>query len=221
MARSTFACGAPRKANAWSRSFQRSGPFIRPTHSFDVTTNYFLPGFWPHAALYLGDAEQLAALGLTEHTSVKPRWRRLLECDRAEPRRVFLEVRRELEEDRPEPRAQRRGDAEEVAELLAAVLEPLDVGDALRGLDHEGEALRHLRRPGVEQGAVRHPVEGVVDLDRGKPLGVEAQHVGVLEVLGVEAALPLLVAVAAGPHPQLHGKRALSGPRRRRPRSWP
>jgi hypothetical protein len=29
---------------AWSRSFSRSGPFIRPTNSFDVTTNYFLPG---------------------------------------------------------------------------------------------------------------------------------------------------------------------------------
>jgi hypothetical protein len=28
----------------WADSFQRSGPFIRPTHSFEVTTNYFLPG---------------------------------------------------------------------------------------------------------------------------------------------------------------------------------
>jgi hypothetical protein len=30
--------------SAWSRSFQRSGPFIRPTESYDLTTNYFLPG---------------------------------------------------------------------------------------------------------------------------------------------------------------------------------
>ena len=28
---------------AWSRSYRRSGPFIRPTNSFDLTTNYFLP----------------------------------------------------------------------------------------------------------------------------------------------------------------------------------
>ena len=28
----------------WGRSFQRSGPFIRPTHSVDVTTS-FLPSF--------------------------------------------------------------------------------------------------------------------------------------------------------------------------------
>ena len=27
----------------WGRSFQRVGPFIRPTHSVDVTTSYFLP----------------------------------------------------------------------------------------------------------------------------------------------------------------------------------
>jgi hypothetical protein len=28
----------------WGRSYQRSGPFIRPTTSYDFTTNYFLPG---------------------------------------------------------------------------------------------------------------------------------------------------------------------------------
>jgi hypothetical protein len=28
----------------WGRSFQRVGPFLRPTNSVDVTTNYFLPG---------------------------------------------------------------------------------------------------------------------------------------------------------------------------------
>ncbi|HXW08927.1 MAG TPA: TonB-dependent receptor [Vicinamibacterales bacterium] len=29
----------------WGRSFLRNGPFIRPTHSFDVNTSYFLPAF--------------------------------------------------------------------------------------------------------------------------------------------------------------------------------
>ena len=28
----------------WGRSYSRSGPFLRPTNSFDLTTNYFLPG---------------------------------------------------------------------------------------------------------------------------------------------------------------------------------
>ena len=30
--------------NTYSQSYQRSGPFIRPTTSFDLNTNYFLPG---------------------------------------------------------------------------------------------------------------------------------------------------------------------------------
>jgi len=28
----------------WSRSYRRNGPYIRPTHSVDIKTNYFLPG---------------------------------------------------------------------------------------------------------------------------------------------------------------------------------
>ena len=42
-------------------------------------TNYFLPGYWPHAALYLGEASELQALGLFEHDDAKPAWRMLLE----------------------------------------------------------------------------------------------------------------------------------------------
>jgi hypothetical protein len=52
-------------------------------------TNYFLPGFWPHAALYLGDAESLARLGLGEQVHVRPRWARLLEAGADEPSRVL------------------------------------------------------------------------------------------------------------------------------------
>ena len=37
-------------------------------------TNYFLPGFWPHAALYLGETNDLAQLGLREDENVGPRW---------------------------------------------------------------------------------------------------------------------------------------------------
>lgn len=41
-------------------------------------TNYFLPGYWPHAALYLGDPDSLHAIGLHEHEDAQPVWRRLL-----------------------------------------------------------------------------------------------------------------------------------------------
>ena len=44
-------------------------------------TNYFLPGYWPHAALYLGDTQSLVALGVHDQEHVKPRWSRLLESE--------------------------------------------------------------------------------------------------------------------------------------------
>lgn len=43
-------------------------------------TNYFLPGYWPHAALYLGDVNDLMRLRIHEHENVQPRWARLLEA---------------------------------------------------------------------------------------------------------------------------------------------
>jgi len=41
-------------------------------------TNYFLPGYWPHSALYLGQVEDLERLGIRHDQTVRPRWARLL-----------------------------------------------------------------------------------------------------------------------------------------------
>jgi len=43
-------------------------------------TNYFLPGFWPHAAFYIGRTDQLEQMGIADHSNGKSRWMRLLEC---------------------------------------------------------------------------------------------------------------------------------------------
>jgi hypothetical protein len=40
-------------------------------------TNYFLPGYWPHAALYLGRLTYLDTLGLAQQPHVRDRWPRL------------------------------------------------------------------------------------------------------------------------------------------------
>jgi hypothetical protein len=48
-------------------------------------TNYFLPGYWPHAALFLGAADQLQALGIENQSHVQPRWDRMQGLARAEP----------------------------------------------------------------------------------------------------------------------------------------
>jgi hypothetical protein len=52
-------------------------------------TNYFLPGYWPHSALYLGDAATLQRMGLHEHAYVAPRWQRFLQCDQPHCGRVI------------------------------------------------------------------------------------------------------------------------------------
>lgn len=59
------------------------------TRKEHAITNYFLPGYWPHAALYLGQGTQLEELGIATHANLLPRWRRLLDCDAHEPRRVL------------------------------------------------------------------------------------------------------------------------------------
>jgi len=44
-------------------------------------SNAFLPGFWPHAALYLGDQEALEELGVTDDARVVPHWDEFLGRD--------------------------------------------------------------------------------------------------------------------------------------------
>ncbi|MBW3599521.1 MAG: hypothetical protein KY475_19890 [Planctomycetes bacterium] len=48
---------------------------VRKEHAL---TNYFLPGFWPHAALYLGDAAALEELKVHEQDHARQRWSKLL-----------------------------------------------------------------------------------------------------------------------------------------------
>lgn len=98
-------------------------------------TNYFLPGYWPHAALFLGDAGALRKLGLQKHPTVEARWDQLEPSIPGEPRRVLESMKdgvriRSLESPfaadslvvlRP------RVSAEQLAEALA------------RGLTHEGK----------------------------------------------------------------------------------
>ena len=43
-------------------------------------TNYFLPGFWPHALLYIGNDHQLNEMGISEQADVKSRWQQVVSC---------------------------------------------------------------------------------------------------------------------------------------------
>ncbi len=52
-------------------------------------TNYFLPGYWKHAALYLGKPAELEGLGIADHENVRPRRARLLSPNTSHPHRVL------------------------------------------------------------------------------------------------------------------------------------
>lgn len=58
---------------------------VRKEHAF---TNYFLPGYWPHAALYLGSLSELQDLKLNE-TSLQPHWTQLESLDSSRQTRVL------------------------------------------------------------------------------------------------------------------------------------
>ena len=52
-------------------------------------TNYFLPGYWPHSALFLGNAAALSDLGLSNHPHIASRWQNFLDLDLPERGRVI------------------------------------------------------------------------------------------------------------------------------------
>ena len=79
--------GLPTEILEQLRGLLRPGDvlIVRKEHAL---TNYFLPGYWPHAALYLGTQDELAAAGFADHEHVRPHWDELLSCDPDEPSRV-------------------------------------------------------------------------------------------------------------------------------------
>ena len=78
----------PAEVDARLESLLQPGDVI-VTRKEHALTNYFLPGYWPHAALYIGTSAQLCEAGLQEHANVKTRWQTLETCDAARPNRVL------------------------------------------------------------------------------------------------------------------------------------
>src|SRR5213075_3577055 len=117
---------------------------------------------------------------------------------------ILLEVGRKLKQDRPELRAQRARRLEKEAQVFVDVLEPSDVGDALRGLEDEAERRRRHRIPPRDDLRRRHPIERVVDLHGPKFAGVILQPLGGRELGLVKAPLPFWEVVTGGPDDKLH-----------------
>ncbi len=106
---------------------------VRKEHAI---TNYFLPGYWKHAALCLGRPRELAALGIEKHENVRPRRDRLMTGDE-EDRQWVLEAMK----DGVRIRSLDSPFASDALVVLRPSADATVVGEALaRGLFHEGKS---------------------------------------------------------------------------------
>ena len=96
-------------------------------------TNYFLPGYWPHAALYLGAASDLVDLGISDHENVVSRWSQLADDDNA-PR--VLESQKDGV--RIRPMASPFG-SDSIVVLRPQMSAPQIAAGLARGIAHEGK----------------------------------------------------------------------------------
>ena len=124
----------PAPAAATVRDLLEPGDIIIVRKEYALT-NYFLPGYWPHAALFLGDVAELAQLGISEHEHVRSRWQRLCEVAADGPHHVL-----EAMKDGVHIRALASPFASDSVVVLRPQLAPLDVAAGLaRCLSHEGK----------------------------------------------------------------------------------
>ncbi|MDP6154425.1 MAG: YiiX/YebB-like N1pC/P60 family cysteine hydrolase [Phycisphaeraceae bacterium] len=125
----------PRPVVEKLRALLKPGDVVINRKEFAVT-NYFLPGYWPHAALYLGHVDALRAMGLHEHKHCKPRWSRLARVDQTDVGCV-LESQKDGVQVRPINSVLH---ADAIA-VIRPMLSPEQLPGALaRGLSHEGKA---------------------------------------------------------------------------------
>ena len=100
-----------------------------------AVTNYFLPGYWKHAALYLGEPAVLEQLGLAEYDAVKPRWEKLLGGEALDRHRVLESLK-----DGVWIRSTASPFSADAVVAIRPRLTKADVAEALaRGLFHEGK----------------------------------------------------------------------------------
>jgi len=128
-----------------------------------------------------------------------------------QPLELEPQVRRQLQQHRAELVTEAGHAVHQPGDGFLRVLEPLEVGEEAGCLDGQDVVGRRPGGPGLEALPRRQPVEGVVDLD-GLPLrGVVLQPQPLRQVLGVEAAAPVVVLPAGGADEHGHAAAGLSG----------
>ncbi len=126
--------GVPREVHQTLADLLEPGDVIivRKEHA---VTNYFLPGYWPHAALYLGACEQLEQLGIEQHEPAWPKWRQRLESADTKPSCVL-----EALKDGVRLRSLHSPFSSDAIAIVRPTIEHAAIARALaRGLKHEGK----------------------------------------------------------------------------------
>lgn len=80
--------GLPREIRHQLNALLSPGDILLVRKEYALT-NYFLPGYWPHTALYLGNVPRLTEAGLDRNPSIAPRWSRFVDCSAPDEGRVI------------------------------------------------------------------------------------------------------------------------------------
>lgn len=112
---------------------------------------------------------------------------------------VCPQVGGELEEDRPRPFPWPTQDVLEPPDWFPSVAKPFDVGYVPARLDGNDEIVRHRITPRTDGLGPRQVVEDAIDLNRLESLGVVGQPAGFGKIVGIEAALPVVVLPSGRP----------------------
>lgn len=105
---------------------------------------------------------------------------------------IGLHIRRQLEEQEAEFSGLAHGfeDTSEIGDVGFAVVEPLDMGDALWGFEAEAKERWCCGKPVLQHGCCGESAEGVVHLDGTELGGVELEEALLGESFRVEGRLP-------------------------------
>lgn len=127
--------GLPASVEAELQSSLRPGDVIivRKEHAF---TNYFLPGYWPHAALYLGTLGEMQDMQLHEHCHVGRKWSEIEITDPERSQRVLESMK-----DGVRIRSLANPFRSDAVAVIRPQLTSQQVSDAIsRVLQHEGKS---------------------------------------------------------------------------------
>ena len=149
-----------------------------------------------------------------EHFVIEPRGVAELEGDGSSERNqveeigeslnILAKVAGKLKEDQPQSILQRIRSLDQVFEGVPYFFETLQMRDRPGGFEDETKIRRHLLGPALEHRSFGKAVERVIDFDSWQTLGVERQHLIVLQVLRIERAFPFFVAEPAGSEAEPH-----------------